>query len=258
MKRTILIIDDERDVINALLRQLRKEPIIILSASSTEEAFTILKENKVHLVIADHRMPSTTGVEFLRRVKKQWPDIVRFIISGYIETALLISAINEGEVYRFITKPWDGKKLKEYIYDGLQHYDVLESNRDVMNELLKYNECLDAQVTDRNRALNLSNSIFEELPFGIIAIDEDNKILRTNTYINDLFNIKNKDQNGIVRETIDFLFPPCITDFIENGLSKNDGQAAKKFELKNKAVTVHVRRLRKDIDTAKGLIIIHE
>ncbi|MBI9104852.1 MAG: response regulator [Spirochaetales bacterium] len=254
MNKKVLIVDDEADIRNVLLRQLRKEPIELLFASSGQDALSILETNIIHLVITDQKMPGMSGVDFLRQVKRKWPDVIRLLISGYIETELLINAINKGEVYRFITKPWDAEELKSYIFEGLHHYDVLEENRKMMKKILVSVEDGSKQSGERKPSIQLSDSILEELPFGIIVVNNDGYIIKMNQWAAMLTSVEKCDHSI----SLDCIFTAEIVSFINNGFSRNDGQDAGRFILNGRNINIRLRSLRKNIDSERGLVIVHE
>ena len=105
--KTILFVDDENKVLMSLRRGLLDEPYNILLAQSGKEALEILRENEVHVIVTDMRMPEMGGLELLRIAKKQYPHIVRMVLSGYMQVTTLLTAINQGEVFKFIPKPYD-------------------------------------------------------------------------------------------------------------------------------------------------------
>ena len=110
IKHTIMCVDDEIDNVEALERIFRKK-YTVLKATSADEGLKLLKINKVSLIIADQRMPIKTGVEFLKESIALYPDAVRILLTGYTDVDSIIAAINSGEVYRYITKPWDPADL---------------------------------------------------------------------------------------------------------------------------------------------------
>ena len=128
---TILIVDDEEKVRNSLVRVLRPDGYHILTASTGQEALTKLNGTKVDLVLADNQMPGMSGIELLYILKKRWPDTIRLLITGRADSEVAISAINKGEVYRFIIKPWDSEELKLTIRHALEHQRLVEENRNL-------------------------------------------------------------------------------------------------------------------------------
>lgn len=119
---TLLLVDDEPNILNALKRLLRREGYRILSAESAAQGLDLLATHRVHVIISDQRMPVMTGTEFLRRVKDLYPDTVRLILSGYSELESLTDAINKGAIYRYISKPWDDERLKMELTQAFRFY----------------------------------------------------------------------------------------------------------------------------------------
>jgi predicted signal transduction protein with EAL and GGDEF domain/CheY-like chemotaxis protein len=122
---TLLLLDDEPNIVSSLTRLLRRDGYRILTANTAEEAFALLAINEVQVVISDQRMPTMNGTEFLSRVKKLYPGIVRIILSGYTELDTVLNAINRGEIYRFYTKPWDDQALRENVREAFRYYALI-------------------------------------------------------------------------------------------------------------------------------------
>jgi diguanylate cyclase (GGDEF)-like protein/PAS domain S-box-containing protein len=123
--QTLLLLDDEPNVLSALTRVLRREGYTILCANTAAEAFDLLAQHEVQVVVSDQRMPGMNGTEFLSRVKQMYPGTVRIILSGYTEVESVLSAINRGEIYRFYTKPWDDEALRENIRDAFKYHKLI-------------------------------------------------------------------------------------------------------------------------------------
>lgn len=121
-QQTLLLVDDEMNILNSLYRLFRQDGYQILRASSPAEGFELLALHKVQLIISDQRMPSMTGTEFLSKVKTMYPETIRIILSGYTELASVIDAINHGAVYRFFTKPWDDRVLRDNVREAFHHH----------------------------------------------------------------------------------------------------------------------------------------
>lgn len=121
---TVLCVDDEQSILNALKRLTRNENFNLLTANSAREALEILSQNTVHLVISDQRMPEMNGSDFLAIVKKHHPQIVRTILSGYADAASMLDAINKAEVHRFFIKPWNDDELKKLIRLCLERFEM--------------------------------------------------------------------------------------------------------------------------------------
>jgi two-component system probable response regulator PhcQ len=130
--RRILVVDDEVNICNALRRSLRKEGYEILTANEPAQGLEILKTEKVDLVLSDHMMPNMTGLEFLTLVRDRHPDTVRILLTGHADMDTAIKAINDGQVYRFLTKPWDDTELKVTIYLAFEHLDLAREHRQLL------------------------------------------------------------------------------------------------------------------------------
>ena len=183
---TILCVDDEPNILNSLKRLLRKENYKILLAKSAEEALSLLEKEPVQCIITDQRMPGMSGIEFLKRVRAKYPDIIRIVLSGYTDARLIAEAVNEGNVYKFIFKPWNDDQLRVIIKRSLEQYELLMENKNLykvikeQNEKLKnFNEILEQEIKERtkelalrNRVLKLYQDILELLSIPIFGIDE--------------------------------------------------------------------------------------
>jgi len=121
-ERTLLIVDDEPHVLSALTRLLRQDGYRILTAASAAEGFAQLAQHPVQLVLCDQRMEQMSGTEFLDKVKDMYPDTFRIILSGYSDLKTIMEAINRGSLYRFYSKPWDNRGLRESIGAAFRHH----------------------------------------------------------------------------------------------------------------------------------------
>jgi response regulator RpfG family c-di-GMP phosphodiesterase len=110
-ENTLLLVDDEPNVINSLRRLLRREGYRILTANSGTDALELLALHTVQVIISDQRMSGMSGVEFLSKVKDLYPDTVRMSLSGYSDISMVTDAINKGAIWKYITKPWDDEAL---------------------------------------------------------------------------------------------------------------------------------------------------
>ncbi|MDR1646671.1 MAG: response regulator, partial [Zoogloeaceae bacterium] len=117
-QRTLLLLDDEPNILRALQRALRQEGYRILATTNPHEAFELLARHKVQVIISDQRMPEMSGTEFLSRVKEIYPDTVRIVLSGYSEIETITQAVNQGAIYKFFTKPWDDNQLRDNIREA--------------------------------------------------------------------------------------------------------------------------------------------
>ena len=122
-QRVLLLVDDEEHILSSLRRSLRKEGYQILSTSQPQEALELVAAHAVGVILTDARMPGMSGNELLRRIKGIYPEIVRVMLSGSPELHSVTAAINEGSVYKFITKPWDETLLKEHLREAFVRFE---------------------------------------------------------------------------------------------------------------------------------------
>ena len=132
LQRRLLIVDDEENVINALRRSLRREGYHIQFATRPADALALLKQEPVDLVLSDHLMPEMTGLEFLKLVRDRHPDTARIMLTGHADMQTAIAAINHGEIYRFLTKPWDDPELKVTLHLAFDQLELERENRKLL------------------------------------------------------------------------------------------------------------------------------
>ena len=131
-ERTVLFVDDEENILRSLKRGLIDEPYKTLFANSGKEALEVLEQEKIHILVTDMRMPEMGGLDLLRIVKERYPDIVRIVLSGYTQVTTLLTAINQGEIYKYITKPWElEEEFKPAIRQAVEYYNSKLSNATV-------------------------------------------------------------------------------------------------------------------------------
>jgi DNA-binding NtrC family response regulator len=133
--RTILVVDDEEHVRSALTAFLEREGYTVSSAEGATEALEILRAQPVKMVISDQNMPGMSGIEFFRLVRERYPQVCRIMITGDPERETVIKAINEGEVYRFIPKPWNNTMLRVIVYFAFEAIQLEEENRRLLKAL---------------------------------------------------------------------------------------------------------------------------
>jgi DNA-binding NtrC family response regulator len=136
--RTILFVDDDEKVLKSLKRGLLDDPYNCLFANSGAEALEILAIHTVHVICTDMRMPQMNGLELLKIVKKDYPEIVRLVLSGYTQVGTLLTAINQGEIFKFITKPWKLEEdFKSVIQQAVDYYNLNEERNRLAAEVEK-------------------------------------------------------------------------------------------------------------------------
>jgi signal transduction histidine kinase len=147
-RRVILLVDDEIDSLEPM-QMLLEDDYRVLTAEGGEEALALLEKEVAELVIADQRMPGMTGVELLARVHEVYPEIVRLILTAYMDFEAMLRAINEGRVYRYIIKPWDQTDMQVTIKQALEWKDLRATHGKLSAEIAEANRAL----AERNRLL---------------------------------------------------------------------------------------------------------
>jgi response regulator RpfG family c-di-GMP phosphodiesterase len=153
-RHTVLVVDDEPDVVRSVKDLLRLD-YRVLTATRAPDGLGLIEKEEVHIVMTDQRMPEMTGVEFLRRLRHDHPEAIRLIFTGYADLKTVIDAINQGSVYRYITKPWDPDELQAIIKQAAEHYDLLVERRRLMLELQLKN----AELEKANAELREANEL---------------------------------------------------------------------------------------------------
>ena len=153
---TLLFVDDEPNILSALRRLFRPHGYKIHTAEGGAEGLELLEREPVDLVISDMRMPNMDGAQFLEQVRQKWPDTVRILLTGYADVSSTIAAINKGEIYRYIAKPWNDNDIVLLVKQALELKDLerekrrLEALAQRQNEELKeLNANLEAKVLER-------------------------------------------------------------------------------------------------------------
>jgi DNA-binding NtrC family response regulator len=127
--RTILVVDDEPPVCHALQRTLTDSGYEVLTAADGEEAIKVLESNPVQLLICDHNMPGMSGIDLLKIVGVRYPRIMRVMLTGDTDPDLAMRSINEGEVYRFLRKPWNKSDLRTIVHFAFRVVKLEEEKR---------------------------------------------------------------------------------------------------------------------------------
>lgn len=150
---TLLIVDDEEDVLLSLRSMFRRE-FHVVTTPRARDAFPLIEAHGVNIVISDQRMPDMNGVEFLELVAKQFPDVVRLMITGYADLNSVIAAVNQGHVFRYIAKPWDPPELQAAVGQAAEQYRFFAERRRLLKELDEANQLKTAFITIASHELN--------------------------------------------------------------------------------------------------------
>jgi response regulator RpfG family c-di-GMP phosphodiesterase len=161
---TVLLVDDEPNILAALKRVLRSADLCVMTATGGAQALQMLQEMPADLVISDMRMPLMDGAQFLEQVHQRWPQVVRVLLTGHADTPSALAAINRGQIFRYLQKPWNEVELLATVREGLQR-QALQRERDRLQTLTEQqngqlqalNGELESRVQQRTAALQQAN-----------------------------------------------------------------------------------------------------
>jgi response regulator RpfG family c-di-GMP phosphodiesterase len=215
-KIRILFVDDEQPILNTMRRLFMNSGYDILTAVSGEEGLQKIKNNPpVHIVVSDYSMPGMNGVEFLKTVNACWPDTVRIVLSGYADTANVIAAINEGQIFKVITKPWNDDDFKNIIIDAAEKYHIQEHNMETSSAW----------------------KLIESLPLIMLRFDTEGKIIWMNPEAAGVFGEKVLQKNMAV-------VLPEIKNVVSN--AKDTGEASDLVQIKGRYYKADAAKLQKN------------
>jgi len=230
---TLLLVDDEENILSALKRLLRRDGYQIITATSAADALQRLVEHEVDVILSDQRMPGMTGVEFLHRAKALYPHTVRMVLSGYTELQSIIDAVNEGAIYKFLTKPWDDVRLRAHVAEAFRQKDLADENRrlslqvETTNaDLARLNERLEHLLTQQREHTDLlaasaesTRGILDALPAAVLGVDPDGQVAYANERAEAMFS----GAEGLLGRALGAVLPGCllrgdaVTDLQLNG-----------------------------------------
>ena len=219
--RTLLLVDDEENILAAMRRVLRREGYRILTAGSGQEGLELLAANPVDVIVSDQRMPNMSGVEFLRQAKATYPETMRIVLSGYTELQSITDAINEGAIYKFLTKPWEDELIRANIAEAFRHKELGDDNRRLALELARSNEALQALLIEKQKrlvldeaSLDIAREVLHCLPLPIVGIDDDGMMVLANPEADALLG----DGDTLLGESAAHRLPPEFIARLAEGL----------------------------------------
>ena len=145
-KHTLLVVDDEADVCDSVHDLLRRE-FQVLKARSADEGLKLMRENEVHIIMTDQRMPKVTGVELLRSIRAGHPQAIRMLFTGYADLDSVIAAINQGHIFKFLKKPWQPEDLEQAVREAAAEYERLVENAEILDNLRHDLQLLRERIT---------------------------------------------------------------------------------------------------------------
>lgn len=222
---TLLLVDDEENILSSLRRLLRRDGYTILTATGGQAALELLASNPVDVIISDQRMPGMTGVEFLRKAKDMDPDSVRLMLSGYSDLQSVTDAINEGAIYKFLSKPWDDALLRANIDEAFRRKLLADENRRLAHDLKEANEALarvntqlQGLLADQQRrlrmeeaALGIAQEALAVAPLPLIGIDPSGMIALANGAASRLF----PERSPLIGQGADEALPAALAPLLD-------------------------------------------
>jgi diguanylate cyclase (GGDEF)-like protein/PAS domain S-box-containing protein len=223
-QHTLLLVDDEPNILSALKRQLRGTGLRILTAPSGKEGLALLETEPIDVIVSDQRMPGMTGVEFLRAVKNSHPNTVRIVLSGFTELQSVTDAVNEGAIYKFLTKPWDDTQLRGHIQEAVLHKEMADENRRLDLEVRTANHGLahanrqleevlrlqQEQIKSTGISLDIVREALQHVPLPILGLDEEQVVAFANLAAQHLFR-----QDGMLLGSSAELFMPQLLQALD-------------------------------------------
>lgn len=218
--RTLLLVDDDDNIVSSLKRLLRKDGYHIVTADCGQQGLQRLAEYEVDVIISDQRMPGMTGVEFLRRTKELYPETIRMVLSGFTELRSVTDAINEGAIYKFLTKPWDDEHVRRHIQEAFHQKEMADDNKRLDHEVQEANREL-AEVNGRLKHLlesqrayidreetNLivAREMLENIPAPVIGLDQAGMVAFMNSDAEHLF----KGAEGMLGRHVEEMLDPTL------------------------------------------------
>lgn len=227
-KRTLLLVDDEQNIVSSLKRLLRRDDYRILSANSGQEGLEVLAQHPVDVIVSDQRMPGMLGVDFLRAAKDLYPHTIRIMLSGYTELQSVTDAVNEGAIYKFLTKPWEDDLLRGHIADAFQVKEIADENERLNLELRTVNQELatanrkmgellqqkQQQITLDEINLNVARELLQLLPLPVIGLDDEGFV----AFVNDAAETLLYSYGAILGSEAAVVLPDLFPDGLQSGL----------------------------------------
>ena len=218
MAHTVLFVDDEVNILKAVKRMLRHEPWEVVCASRPHEALELLDRTAAQIVVSDQRMPDMSGVDLLAAVRERHPDVVRMMLTGYTEMNVAVEAINRGEIFRLITKPWNDEELKATLRQAFDHFDMKGEikrlnlvTREQNFKLQDMNRNLEHKVRDRTKQLaekhsELRTAYIETIRALAEAVDAKDSYTRGHSERVGVYSSKIAREIGLPRELIERVY----------------------------------------------------
>ncbi len=186
----LLVINDDQEILKVLSRQFQDDYDIFI-ANSAEEGYPIMTEMPIQVIISDQRLPGMTGVAFFERMKTEFPDAIRLLLTGYADIRAVIDAINAGVIYRYIVNPWDPVELDTIVHQAFERNQIIAQNRRLQVELREATSALHSTqlttATQQDRNASLLTRLLDTVACAILVYNfESNQTTFANAYIEEM------------------------------------------------------------------------
>ncbi|WP_122764800.1 response regulator c-di-GMP phosphodiesterase, NosR family [Pseudomonas viridiflava] len=225
-KPTILLVDDEESILNSLRRLLRGQPFDVVLAGSGALALEIMAAQPIDLVMSDARMPGMDGAQLLAEVHRLYPATSRILLSGYADLPTIIKAINEGQIHRYIGKPWNDDELKLILQQALEHQRLERLTQEQNEQLKALNNTLEKRVAARTSELQQTADMLD------LAYDELKRSYVTGTEVFSLLaNLRLPKDKQTNRALIELVRVYCTAQSIDDASARDLAMAAALYNI---------------------------
>jgi YesN/AraC family two-component response regulator len=217
----VLVVDDEANVAKSVRRLLEASGFSVITAEDGKNALEIMRaEDDISVIVSDQRMPKMTGSELFAQLSIEHPDIKRILLTGYTDLDSIRAAVNQGNIFRFLLKPWDDDELLKVVEEGEHYYLVKRENDRLRSELELANLNLENKIEQKTRVLNMNirslqryEKIVETLPVGLLCVSDDGMVVLSNTKFCHLFEFSSAVEGMPFKRVLPSGLHPAIDNF---------------------------------------------
>ena len=225
-KSAVLLVDDEESILNSLRRLLRSQPYDVVLATSGAQALEIMAARPIDLVMSDARMPGMDGATLLAEVHRLYPGTSRILLTGYADLTTIIKAINDGQIHRYISKPWNDEELQLILQQSLEHQRLERLTREQNDQLKALNATLEKRVTARTAELQQTADMLD------LAYDELKRSYVTGTEVFSLLaNLRLPKDKQTNRAWIELIRVCCAAQSIDEASTRDLTMAAALYNI---------------------------
>ncbi|MDR8373577.1 response regulator [Pseudomonas lactis] len=225
-KSAVLLVDDEESILNSLRRLLRGQPYDVVLATSGAQALEIMATRPIDLVMSDARMPGMDGATLLAEVHRLYPATSRILLTGYADLTTIIKAINDGQIHRYISKPWNDEELQLVLQQTLEHQRLERLARDQTEQLKLLNATLEKRVAARTAELQQTADMLD------LAYDELKRSYVTGTEVFSLLaNLRLPKDKQTNRALIELIRVYCAAQSMDEASTRDLTMAAALYNI---------------------------